>query len=175
MIFTYSNIDIFLMFHISSDNLNDKFMILRICYVRYIIIHWTHVLIFDHGDKYKQIFREVSAVRFTLSRHFSNVVVATRHGEDFRQLGHAWNLAGAEIREFIVAVRRIKRARHRAAQRVASRSLIRCVGASRRVASWRRVTNDNAAVTSSVRDAVSLTLRNDGEKERGREREEGVL
>jgi len=61
----------------------------------------------------------------------------TRHGEDFRQFGHAWNLTGAEIREFIVAVRRINRARHRAVRRVASRSLIRCVGAS-----WRRVTND---------------------------------
>jgi len=34
-------------------------------------------------------------------------------------------------------VRRINRARHRAVRRVASRSLIRCVGAS-----WRRVTND---------------------------------
>lgn len=42
--------------------------------------------------------------------------------EDFRQLGHTWNLAGAEIREFIVAVyRRINRVRRRAAQRVASR------------------------------------------------------
>jgi hypothetical protein len=56
----------------------------------------------------------------------------TRHpGEDFRQLGRTWNLAGAEIREFIVAVRRINRARRR--RRVAPPDTLR----------WRAVTSSD--------------------------------
>jgi len=98
-------------------------------------------------------------VRFTSNRTAPRTWPwPTRHGEDFRQFGHARNLAGAEIREFIVAVRRINRAWHRAVRRVASRRV-----AFPDTLRWRVVTardKRHAAVTSSVRDAVSLMLRN---------------
>jgi len=107
-------------------------------------------------------FEKLERVSFILNQRFSNVVIAH---SSWRRLPTAWTRMKSRgcwnpriyrcCTSYQPSAASRRTMRRVASRRLASHSLIRCVGAS-----WRRVTNDNAAVTSNVRDAVSLTLRN---------------
>lgn len=126
--------------------------------------------------QHERTFREVRTVGFTPIRRVSNVTVAH---SSCRSLPTArtrmksrgcWNpriYRCCTSYQPSAASRRTARrlaSPRIASRRVATRSLIRCVGAS-----WRRVTNDNATVTSKrTRRCQSDAMRNSGGQGKGR-------